>query len=106
MGLHWYDLLGLVVLGLIIFGPKRLPEMGSSLGRTIREFQRSMREVTDPTPPSSVPPSATQMAQPVAPAPETPPVIAAVPQATVVESSTESRDEAAATPLAEGDSVR
>jgi len=106
VGLHWYDLLGLVVLGLLIFGPKRLPEMGSSIGRTIREFQKSMREVTNPTPPSSVPPSATQVAQPVTPAPETPPVIAAAPQATVVESSTEARDAAAATPLVEEDSVR
>ncbi len=106
VGLHWYDLLGIVVLGLIVFGPKRLPEMGSSLGKTIREFQKSIREVTDPTPPSSVPPSATQTAQPVAPAPETPPVIAAAPQATVVESSTEARDAATATPLVEEDSVR
>lgn len=70
MGLHWYDLIGLVVLGLIAFGPKRLPEMGSSLGKTIREFQKSMREVTNPEPPSSVPPSATQTAQPVVAAPE------------------------------------
>jgi len=75
MGLHWWDLLGLVALGLIIFGPKRLPEMGSSLGKTIREFQKSMREVTDPEPPSSVPPSAAQTAQPVAPAPQAAPVI-------------------------------
>jgi len=64
--LHWYDLLGLVVLGLVIFGPKKLPEMGSSLGKTIREFQKSMREVTNPEPPTSIPPSASQTAQPVA----------------------------------------
>jgi sec-independent protein translocase protein TatA len=72
MGLHWYDLLGLVVLGLIIFGPKRLPEMGSSLGKTIREFQKSMREVTNPEPPTFVPPSATQAAPPITPAPAAP----------------------------------
>jgi sec-independent protein translocase protein TatA len=83
MGLHWYDLAVLVVLGLIIFGPKKLPEMGSSLGKTIREFQKSMREVTNPEPPTAVPPSATQAAQPLAaPAPteapaETTPVMAA-----------------------------
>jgi sec-independent protein translocase protein TatA len=81
-------MIGLVVLGLIIFGPKRLPEMGSSLGRTIREFQKSIHEVTNPEPPSSVPPSAVQTAQPVAPAPESAPVIASAPsapQAPVVE---------------------
>jgi sec-independent protein translocase protein TatA len=72
MGLHWYDLLGLVVLGLIIFGPKKLPEMGSSLGKTIREFQKSMREVTNPEPPTFVPPSATQAAPTITPAPAAP----------------------------------
>jgi TatA/E family protein of Tat protein translocase len=46
-GLHWYDLLVLVGLALLVFGPKRLPEMGSAVGKTIKEFQRSMREVTE-----------------------------------------------------------
>jgi sec-independent protein translocase protein TatA len=33
-------LLGLVVL--LVFGPKRLPEMGRSLGRGLREFKSSV----------------------------------------------------------------
>lgn len=33
-------LLGLVVL--LIFGPKRLPEMGRSMGRGLREFKSSV----------------------------------------------------------------
>jgi len=33
-------LLGLVVL--LVFGPKRLPEMGRSLGRGMREFKDSV----------------------------------------------------------------
>ena len=33
-------LLGLVVL--VIFGPKRLPEMGRSLGKGMREFKDSI----------------------------------------------------------------
>jgi len=33
-------LLGLVVL--VIFGPKRLPEMGRSMGRGLREFKNSI----------------------------------------------------------------
>ena len=33
-------LLGLVVL--LIFGPKRLPEMGRSMGRGFREFKQSV----------------------------------------------------------------
>jgi sec-independent protein translocase protein TatA len=33
-------LLGIVVL--LVFGPKRLPEMGRSLGRGMREFKESV----------------------------------------------------------------
>ena len=32
----------LLLLLLLIFGPKRLPEMGRSLGRGIREFKESV----------------------------------------------------------------
>jgi len=30
---------------LIIFGPKRLPEMGKSLGRAIKEFKSAGKEI-------------------------------------------------------------
>jgi sec-independent protein translocase protein TatA len=43
---HWYDLIPLIIIALLFFGPKRLPEMGSAIGKTIKEFQKSMREVT------------------------------------------------------------
>lgn len=66
MGFHWYELVILAVIGLLVFGPKRLPEIGSSVGKTIREFQKSMREVTNPDSSSSLPPSAAQPAQPIA----------------------------------------
>lgn len=59
---HWYDLIPLVVLALLIFGPKRLPEMGSSIGRTIKEFQKSMREVKEPASTEAVPPATSQAA--------------------------------------------
>jgi len=38
-------LLGIVVL--VIFGPKRLPEMGRSLGHGLREFKDSMTSNQD-----------------------------------------------------------
>jgi sec-independent protein translocase protein TatA len=57
------EFLILVVIALLIFGPKKLPEMGSSIGKTIREFQKSMREVKEPEQPSAaVPPAATASA--------------------------------------------
>jgi sec-independent protein translocase protein TatA len=39
------ELLIVLVLALIIFGPGKLPEVGNALGRTIREFRRSSNEV-------------------------------------------------------------
>lgn len=33
-----------VLLALIIFGPKKLPELGSSLGRSIRGFRKGLKE--------------------------------------------------------------
>lgn len=48
-GAHWYDLAILGVIALLFFGPKRLPEMGSAIGKTIKEFQKSMKEVTSPS---------------------------------------------------------
>jgi sec-independent protein translocase protein TatA len=60
-GLHWPELIILVAVALLIFGPKRLPEMGSSIGKTIKEFQRSMREVTEPEKPAT--PAALPQAQ-------------------------------------------
>ncbi len=40
-------LLGLlIVLALVVFGPKRLPELGSSVGRAINEFKRASAQAT------------------------------------------------------------
>lgn len=62
-GTHWFELIPLVILALLLFGPKRLPEMGASIGKTIKEFQKSMREVTNPTPTTEAVPPATATVQ-------------------------------------------
>ena len=41
------EILLLLVIFLLVFGAKRLPEIGSAMGKGIREFKKSMREVTD-----------------------------------------------------------
>ena len=41
------EILLIMVIALLVFGAKRLPEIGSSLGKGIREFKKSMKEVTD-----------------------------------------------------------
>jgi len=46
MGLqHWYVLLILAAIALIIFGPSRLPELGAGLGKAIREFRKSTSDM-------------------------------------------------------------
>ncbi len=68
MELSLPHILILLVIALLVFGAKRIPEIGSSLGKGIREFKNSLKEVgTDQpqqplTPPptnssTSVPPS-------------------------------------------------
>ncbi len=39
--MHW---LVVAAIALIFFGPRRLPELGKSLGEAIRGFKTSMRE--------------------------------------------------------------
>lgn len=36
------EIVVLLIIALIVFGPKRLPELGKSLGRGIREFRSSV----------------------------------------------------------------
>jgi TatA/E family protein of Tat protein translocase len=43
--LGWPELLVVLAVALIIFGPKRLPEVGRSLGKTIREFRKATSEI-------------------------------------------------------------
>src|SRR5205807_2192787 len=47
-GLHWPDLIIVLVIALLVFGPKKLPEMGSSIGKGIREFRKGMSELSQP----------------------------------------------------------
>src|SRR2546425_19150 len=54
----------LVLVGaLLIFGPKRLPDIGKSLGKGIREFKGALNHITDdepaapPTPAPAPPPA-------------------------------------------------
>ena len=39
------ELLIIMVIALIIFGPRKLPELGRSLGRSLSEFKRASNEL-------------------------------------------------------------
>ena len=42
-----WEIILLLLLALLLFGAKRLPEIGRSLGRGMREFKDSVSGVTD-----------------------------------------------------------
>ncbi len=67
-------LIFLAILGLLVFGPKRLPEIGRSLGTGLREFKSTIGGVSgiaDVTK-SLTEPTAPVPAAPAAPAPPVP----------------------------------
>ncbi len=45
----------ILVIALLLFGPKRLPEIGQGLGKTIREFRNAMKEGSEETSETSKP---------------------------------------------------
>jgi TatA/E family protein of Tat protein translocase len=68
------ELIIILVIALLILGPGKLPEVGASLGKTIREFRKASTDIQDsvkidtsPLPPSQQAPQAPSQA-PVAPA--------------------------------------
>jgi TatA/E family protein of Tat protein translocase len=66
------ELIIVLVIALLVFGPGKLPDVGAALGKSIREFRKAASDVQEatsltPTPPPAVPPA--PVAAPVAPAP-------------------------------------
>ena len=80
------ELILILVVGLIVFGPGKLPEMGRTLGKGIREFRKASNALTTainaPEPPPAPPapaPAAQPAQQPAASAEETAAMPTAVP---------------------------
>ena len=46
-GLGWQELVIILVIALIIFGPEKLPELGKSLGQAIRGFRDGTTKATE-----------------------------------------------------------
>ena len=52
-----FELAIVLIIALVVFGPKRLPELGRSLGKGIREFRGSVSgENDEPEPPEAIEP--------------------------------------------------
>ena len=43
-GIGLPEMVVIAAIGLLVFGPKRLPELGKTLGRTLRGFQRASQD--------------------------------------------------------------
>ncbi len=46
-GLGAPEIIVILIVALVIFGPKKLPELGKSLGQGIREFKRGTQSMKD-----------------------------------------------------------
>lgn len=43
--LGWQEIIVIFILALIIFGPRKLPEIGKSLGKGLAEFKKASNEL-------------------------------------------------------------
>jgi sec-independent protein translocase protein TatA len=70
-GIGLPEMIVILVLALLVFGPKKLPEIGSSLGKAIRgfqdatkEFESELKEGAKPSEVASVTSAAAKSAEP------------------------------------------
>ena len=45
-GIGTPGLIVILLVAILLFGPKKLPELGASIGKTLREFKKASREIT------------------------------------------------------------
>ena len=86
------ELIIILIIALVVFGPGKLPEVGQALGKGIREFRRAATDVTEATrvDTSAPAPAPVAAATPPPTPPAAPPVVAppaAVPAATAVDAT-------------------
>ncbi|MGF1672878.1 MAG: TatA/E family twin arginine-targeting protein translocase [Rivularia sp. (in: cyanobacteria)] len=48
-GLGFPEVVVIVVVAILIFGPKKIPELGSALGKTLRGFKEELKNNDDET---------------------------------------------------------
>jgi sec-independent protein translocase protein TatA len=42
-GLGWTEVAVIAIVGILVFGPKKIPELGSALGKTLRGFKEELK---------------------------------------------------------------
>ncbi len=48
-GLGWPEIAVITIVAVLIFGPKKIPELGTALGKTLRGFKEEMKTPSDET---------------------------------------------------------
>lgn len=43
-GLGWPEVVVILIVAVLIFGPKKIPELGSVLGKSLRSFQEGIKK--------------------------------------------------------------
>ena len=46
-GIGTPGLIVILLVAILLFGPKKLPELGASIGKTLREFKKASRDITE-----------------------------------------------------------
>ncbi len=98
----WPEIIIVLVIVLIIFGPKRLPHLGKSIGQSIRGFKRGVSGEDDQekeqieAPPAQL--SQTQESAPAQPVPQPAPVEQAAQPVATTQTAQQAAPEAAPLP--------
>ncbi len=87
-----WEVLAIMVVILLVFGPRRLPEMAKGIGQSVREFRKGIRDMKDDFAKDDVPKKATVVESSTSPV---------VPQVSVSSSTHQAEAEARPEPIKE-----
>ena len=62
-----WEILAILVVVLLVFGPRRLPEMAKGIGQSVREFRKGIRDIRDDIGKDDEPKKATVVDSPTSP---------------------------------------
>ncbi|WP_066375183.1 MULTISPECIES: twin-arginine translocase TatA/TatE family subunit [unclassified Anabaena] len=48
-GLGWPEVAIIAIVAIVIFGPKKIPELGNALGKTLRGFKEELNNPSEDT---------------------------------------------------------
>jgi len=48
MNIGWQEILLILLIALLLFGAKKIPDLARSLGKGIKEFRKGLREIESP----------------------------------------------------------